>query len=254
MAITTVLAALVAIQWGFPPAAVLAVNGVFFVIDLVFFAANSVKLLEGGWFPLMLALLVAFLMLTWRRGNALLERQRADLREPESKLVDACGINASGVRLLRLPTSAAYLSAGTSGLPLPLSHFMRINRAVQKRVLIVSAVTTERPRVPLDKRAQVVPLGQGIDRLILTYGFDEAPSVPDGIALALERGLLQDVDPAAITYIVGRETVIPSRQRDGLARWRKKVFAFMARNSERTAVYFGVPTAQAVELGLEIEL
>ena len=131
---------------------------------------------------------------------------------------------------------------------------MRVNRAVQKRVLIVAAVTTERPRVPLDRRAQVVPLGQGIDRLILTYGFDEAPSVPDGLAFALERGLLEAVDPTAITYIVGRETVIATRERDGLARWRKKVFAFMARNSERTAVYFGVPTAQAVELGLEIEL
>ncbi len=254
MAITTVLAALVAIQWGFPPAAVIAVNGLFFVIDLVFFSANAVKLFEGGWFPLLLALLVAFLMLTWRRGNTMLEKQRSDMREPESKLVDACAIGASGVRLLRLPTSAAYLSAGTSGLPLPLSHFMRINRAVQKRVLIVSAVTTERPRVPAEARARVVPLGQGVDRLILTYGFDEAPSVPDGIAFALERGLLEDVDPETITYIVGRETVIPSRQRDGLARWRKKVFAFMARNSERTAVYFGVPTAQAVELGLEIEL
>ena len=254
MAITTVLAALVALQWGFPPAAVLAVNGVFFLIDLVFFSANAVKLLEGGWFPLLLALVVAFLMLTWRRGNHLLEMQRADMREPESKLVEACGINASGVRLLRLPTSAAYLTAGTTGLPLPLSHFIRINRAVQKRVLLVSAVTTERPRVPLENRAQVVSIGQGIDRLILTYGFDEAPSVPEGIAFALERGLLEDVDPATITYIVGRETVIAARRNTGLARWRRKVFAFLARNSERTAVYFGVPTAQAVELGLEIEL
>ena len=254
MAITTVLAALVAIQWGFPPAAVIAVNGAFFLIDLVFFSANAVKLFEGGWFPLLLALSVAFLMLTWRRGNHLLEAQRAAMREPESRLVDACAVGGPGLRLLRLPTSAAYLTAGTSGLPLPLSNFVRTNRAVQKRVLIVSAVTTERPRVPPEQRARVVPLGQGIDRLVLTYGFDEAPSVPGGIALALERGLLQDVDPAAITYIVGRETVIPSRERDGLARWRKKVFAFMARNSERTAVYFGVPTAQAVELGLEIEL
>ncbi len=254
MAITTVLAALVAIQWGFPPVAVVAVNGAFFLIDLVFFSANAVKLLEGGWFPLLLALVVAFLMLTWRRGNHLLEKQRAEMREPESKLVDACGINASGVRLLRLPTSAAYLSAGTTGLPLPLSHFVRTNRAVQKRVLLISAVTTERPRVPLEKRAQVVPLGQGIDRLILTYGFDEAPSVPEGLAFALDRGLLEDIDPENITYIVGRETVIPSRARDGFARWRKKLFAFMARNSEHTAVYFGVPTAQAVELGLEIEL
>ncbi len=254
MAITTVLAALVAIQWGFAPAAVLGLNGLFFAVDLVFFSANAAKLLEGGWFPLLLALLVAFLMLTWRRGTHLLEHQRAALREPDSKLIDACGIGMSGVRLLRLPTTAAYLSAGTSGLPLPLSQFVRTNRAVQKRVLMISAITSERPRVPVEERARVEPLGQGIDRLVFTYGFDEAPSVPDAIAVALERGLIADVDPASVTYIVGRETVIASRRDTGLARWRKQVFAFMARNSERTAVYFGVPTAQAMELGLEIEL
>ncbi len=254
MAITTVLAALVAIQWGFPPAAVLAVNGVFFVVDLVFFAANSAKLFQGGWFPLLLALIVAFLMLTWRRGGMILEAKRAEMREPESKLVAACGGDAYGGKLLRLPTTAAYLSAGSVGLPLPLSHFVRTNRAVQQRVLIVSAVTSDRPRVLAEKRAQVIPVGQGIDRLILTYGFDEAPSVPAGVALALEQKLLGDVDPDTVTYIIGRETVIPTRRDVGLMRWRKVLFAFLARNSERTAVYFGVPTAQAVELGLEIEL
>ena len=254
MGITTVLAALVAIQWGFPPAAVLAVNGLFFIVDLVFFTANSVKLFQGGWFPLLLALIVAFLMLTWRRGGTILEAKRAEMREPESKLLAACGGDAYGGKLLRLPTTAAYLSAGSVGLPLPLSHFVRTNRAVQQRVLIVSAVTSDRPRVPLEKRVEVIPVGHGIDRLILTYGFDEAPSVPAGVALALEQKLLGDVDPDTVTYIIGRETVIPTRRDVGLMHWRKVLFAFLARNSERTAVYFGVPTAHAVELGLEIEL
>ena len=249
MAITTVLAALVAVQWGFPLVAVVALNGVFFVVDLVFFAANSVKLLEGGWFPLTLALIVAFLMLTWRRGTMILESKRTEMREPEAKLLAACA-----AKLLRLPTTAAYLSAGVSGLPLPLSHFVRTNKALQERVLIVSAMTSERPRVSDEKRAQVVPVGAGIDRLILTYGFDEAPSVPGGLALALQRKLISDIDPEAITYIIGRETVIPTKRVVGLMHWRKALFAFLARNSERTAVYFGVPTAQAVELGLEIEL
>ena len=131
---------------------------------------------------------------------------------------------------------------------------MRTNKALQERVLIVSAMTSERPRVSDEKRAQVVPVGAGIDRLILTYGFDEAPSVPGGLALALQRKLISDIDPDAITYIIGRETVIPTKRVVGLMHWRKALFAFLARNSERTAVYFGVPTAQAVELGLEIEL
>ena len=256
MAITTVLAALVAVQWGFPLAAVLAVNGLFFVVDLVFFAANAAKLFEGGWFPLTLAFVVAFLMLTWRRGTHLIETQRAGMREPESRLVAACEghLDGAGGKLLRLPTAAAYLGASTSGLPLPLTQFVRINRALQKRVLLISVATSELPRVSSEARVAVLPVGEGIDRVILTYGFDEAPCVPDGIGTALERGLLSDVDLATLTYIVGRETVMASPSTRGFARWRRNVFALLARNSERTAVYFGVPTAQAVELGLEIEL
>ena len=78
--------------------------------------------------------------------------------------------------------------------------------------------------------------------------------MPRGLAVALQRKLISDIDPATVTYIIGRETVIPTQRTVGLTHWRKILFSFLARNSERTAVYFGVPTAQAVELGLEIEL
>ena len=88
MAITTLLAALVAIQWGYSPLIVIAVNGFFFVIDCIFFAANSIKLFEGGWFPLLLAGVVAFLMLTWRSGVKLVERARGNLRQPEEDLIE----------------------------------------------------------------------------------------------------------------------------------------------------------------------
>ena len=249
MAITTILAALVAVQWGYALPAVLALNGFFFAVDIVFFGANAVKLFEGGWFPLALALIVAFLMLTWRRGNRILERTKAELREPEDHLLAACN-----GKLIRLPGTAVYLSAGTSGVPLPMSEFVRTNHALQERVLIVSVETTERPRVPLEKRAERLAVGAGIDRLVLRYGFDEAPSVPAGMAHAAEIGLLPGIDLDDVIYIVGRETVIPTNQAHGLLHWRKELFAFLKRNSERTAAYFGVPTHQAVELGLEIEL
>ncbi len=88
MAITTLLAALVAIQWGYPPVIVIAVNGFFFIVDCIFFAANSVKLFEGGWFPLLLAGAVAFLMLTWRSGVRLVEAARGKLRQPEEELIE----------------------------------------------------------------------------------------------------------------------------------------------------------------------
>jgi KUP system potassium uptake protein len=89
MAITTLLAAVVAIQWGYPPVIVIAVNGFFFVIDCIFFAANSIKMLEGGGFPLLLAAVVAFPMLTWRSGVKLVERARGALRQPEEDLIES---------------------------------------------------------------------------------------------------------------------------------------------------------------------
>jgi hypothetical protein len=114
MAVTTVLAALVALQWGYNPALVAAVNGFFLIIDLIFVAANATKLLEGGWFPLLLAGVVAFLMLTWRTGYRLLEQQRSRLRQREDEFLPW----VLESRPIRLPGAAAIFTAATSGIPL----------------------------------------------------------------------------------------------------------------------------------------
>ncbi len=247
MMITTVLAALVALQWGYNPAAVMLVNGAFLVIDLVFFSANSVKLFEGGWFPLLVALAVAFLMLTWRRGQMLLEDKRVHLREPDEMLT------ALPPELIRLPGTAAFLTAAVTGMPLPMSHFIRTNHALQKRVLLITILTSETPRVKEAQRVEVVRVASGMSRLILHFGFMERPSVQKAVWLAKAHGLLEDIDPDTICYFLGRETVVPS-DKPGMARWRESVFAFMQRNSERTALWFGIPTSQAVEMGIEIEI
>ncbi len=249
MIITTVLAALVALQWGYSPPAVLAVNGFFFVIDAVFFAANSVKLLEGGWFPLLIALAVAFLMLTWRSGQASLELLRTAMREPEGRL-----LALDDPAMIRLPGTAAFLTAATSGMPLPLSQFLRFNHAVQERVLLITVLTSEVPRVPDHKRAEIVPVTRDITRVILHFGFMETPSVPEGVALAMAYKDLQCTRPEAICYVIGHETVIPTRRASRLGYFRKTLYAFMQRNCERSAVYFGVPADQAFELGMEVEV
>src|SRR3981081_4399753 len=143
MAITTLLAALVAIQWGYSPFIVIAVNGFFFVIDLIFFAANSVKLLEGGWFPLLLAAAVAFLMLTWRRGQRLAEKARSTMRESEGNFIKNLCENSPA----RLPGTAAFFTSGTVGIPLPLAHHLKHIYALHERVLLVTVLTSEEPRV-----------------------------------------------------------------------------------------------------------
>jgi KUP system potassium uptake protein len=250
MAITTLLAALVAIQWGYSPFLVVAVNGFFFAIDAIFFAANSVKLHEGGWFPLLLAAIIAFVMLTWRSGVKLVECARAKLRQPEEDLIETA-VNKCRARL---PGTAVYLASAPNGVPLALTQFVKHNRVLQERVLLVTVLIEELPRIPDEERAEMIEIIPGITRVILHYGFMQYPTIYEGLQLACRQGKLPGVDLTDVTYFIGRETIIPREDVQGMWVWRESLFAFLQRNAERTAAFFGVPTGQVVEFGTEIEI
>jgi KUP system potassium uptake protein len=250
MAVTTVLAALVALQWGYSPALVAAVNGFFLIIDLIFVAANATKLLEGGWFPLLLAGVVAFLMLTWRTGYQLLEQQRSRLRQREDEFLPW----VLESRPIRLPGAAAIFTAATSGIPLALTHHLRHNRVLHERMLLVSTMTTDAPRVDPEERVKLTPVGAGITRVLLCFGFMEHPDVMEGLRLACRDPGLRGIDPEKITFYSRRVMVVPSGKVPGMAVWRERIFAAMHLNANLPAAYFGVPTDQVVEVGLEVEI
>jgi KUP system potassium uptake protein len=250
MAITTLLAALVAIQWGYPPVIVIAVNGFFFVIDCIFFAANSTKLIEGGWFPLLLAAVVAFLMLTWRSGVRLVERARGALRQPEEDLIETAITKCHA----RLSGTAVFLASAANGVPLALTQFVKHNHVLHQRVVLVTVLIEEAPRIPPEGRAEIIEVVEGITRVILHYGFMQYPTIYEGLRLACEQGKLPGIDLTDITYYIGRETIIPREDVAGMALWRETVFAFLQRNAERSAAFFGVPPRQVVEFGTEIEI
>ena len=250
MAITTLLAALVALQWGYPPVVVIAVNGFFFVIDCIFFAANSAKLFEGGWFPLLIAAVIAFLMLTWRSGVKLVEAARGALRQPEEDLIETAVSKCHA----RLPGTAVFLASAANGVPLALTQFVKHNHVLHQRVVLVTVLIAEAPRIPDEDRAEVIEVIDGITRVILHFGFMQYPVILEGLQLACEQGKLPGIDLSNITYYIGRETIIPSEKIAGMWVWRETVFAFLQRNAERTAAFFGVPTKQVVEFGTEIEI
>ena len=250
MAITTLLAALVAIQWGYSPWLVVAVNGFFFVIDVIFFAANSVKLHEGGWFPLLLAAIIAFVMLTWRSGVKLVECARAKLRQPEEDLIETA-VNKCHARL---PGTAVFLASTPNGVPLALTQFVKHNRVLHERVLLVTVLIEESPRIADEDRAEIIEIVPGITRVILHYGFMQYPTIYEGLKLACRQGKLPGVDLTDLTYFIGRETIIPREDVAGMWVWRESLFAFLQRNAERTAAFFGVPSGQVVEFGTEIEI
>ena len=250
MAITTFLAALVAIHLGFNRVLVILVNGAFLLVDLVFFAANSLKLIEGGWFPLLIAASIAFVMLTWRRGQRISERARSKLRESEHEFF----AKMTEQPPVRLPGTAAFLSAATRGVPLTLTHHLRHMYALHERVLLVTVLTSEEPRVAEEARVDIHELPAGFTRVILHFGFTESPSVPEGVRYAQEQAELSCGNLPEVSYYIGRETIIPTIYIPGMWVWREALYAFMQRNAERSAAYFSIPVAQVVELGTEIEI
>ena len=249
MMITTILAALVAIRWGYNPVAVVAVNGVFLIVDLIFFASNCTKLVEGGCFPLLIAGLVALLMLTWRRGVMLLGGINDDMRCSESMLYDMLEQDPP----LRIRGAAAAFSA-PAGVPLALLHHLKHNHVLHERVILISIATTDTPHVDEDRRAAVTEMQFGLTRVMLQFGFVEKPDVPAALFLACRNPALCDIDPASVTYYLRRETILVSGASKAMARWRRSLFAAMLLNANRSASYYGLPVAQVVEIGIEVEL
>ena len=250
MAITTLMATFVALHWKHNPILVYTVNGSLLIVDLLFFASNSTKLFEGGWFPLLIALVVGFLMLTWRKGQEITDPVRLEVREPAMEFIEQLKCNPP----IRIPGTAVVLGRMVRGVPLALSHNTKCNRVLHEHVLLVTVTTVETPRVTDEDRAVVTPIAEGMIHIELFFGFMEEPNVPKGLELAAVRKQIAEFDSAGVMYYIGRETIVPSGRRLGLARWREEVFAFMHRNAQRPGAYLKIPSAQIMEIGIELEI
>jgi KUP system potassium uptake protein len=250
MAITTLMATFVALHWKYNPVVVYAVNGSLFALDLLFFAATSTKLVDGGWFPLLIALVLAFIMLTWRRGEELMDTVRLEVRVRSQQFLE----RVMSEKPTRIPGTAVVLGRMTQGVPLALSQNLKFNRVLHERVLLVAVTMTETPRVSDEDRVSVVPLGDGLCRVEVRFGFMEQPNVPNGLAVAVERGLIPACELEEVTYFTGHETIIATGRRRKMARWREALFAFMHHNAQRPGAYFKIPGSQIMEIGLEFEI
>ncbi len=250
MAITTLMATFVALQWGVNPGVVLLVNGSLLALDLLFFASTSTKLLEGGWFPLLIAFVVSFLMITWRKGEQIMDAVRLGLRQSSQQFIAAL----HAVPPLRLPGTAVVLGRMAQGVPLMLTQNVRHNHVLHEHTLLVAVSIAEIPRVPDTERASVTTVSDGLTRVELRYGFMERPDVPQGLATAVAQGKLQLPDPAGMTYYAGHETIVAVGRSPLMARWREALFAFMHRNAQRPAAYFNIPWSQVMEIGVEFEI
>jgi KUP system potassium uptake protein len=250
MAITTLMATFVALQWKHNPFLVFSVNGSLLALDLLFVASTSTKLFEGGWFPLAIAFLIAFLMLTWRKGQETLDRMRLEIREKSQEFIERIDAHPP----LSIPGTAVVLGRMKQGVPLPLTRNLHFNRVLNERVLLVAIEMTETPRVRDEDRVTVKALSERITRVELRFGFMEKADVPQGLQVAVAHGYIAPCNLAQVTYFTGHETIVPTRQRSGMRPWRKSIFALMHRNAQQPGAYFKLPCAQVMEIGVELEM
>jgi KUP system potassium uptake protein len=250
MAITTLMATFVALQWKHNLFIVYTVNGSLLALDLLFFASTSTKLLDGGWFPLVISLIIAFLMLTWRKGEEVMDQVRLEIREKPKEFIERIRADPP----YRIPGTAVVLGRMTKGVPLALTHNLNLNHVLHEKVLLAAVETTETPRVADDDRVRITPISDDITRVELRFGFMEKADVPKALNVAVARRQIAECDPRRVTYFTGHETIIPTGRRTGMARWREAIFAFMHHNAQRPGAYFNIPSARVMEIGVEFEI
>ena len=248
MVITTLLAYLVARRsWGVSRVLAGSLASFFLVLELGFFSANVIKIPHGGWFPLVIGALLYVLLSTWKKGRAILAGRLRERLYPFDRFLQ--DITAQPPH--RVSGTAVFMTSNLIGTPPTLLHNLEHNRVLHEQVILLTVVTSNVPHVPDADRLGVEPLGQGFYRVTLRYGFMEEPDVPAALAATTEQGLPVVHDHT--TFFLGVETLL-STNRQGMARWRERLFAVMSRNAVRATSFFRIPPERVVELGMQIEL
>ena len=249
MIVTTLLTFFVLrYDWRYPVWACVLATAFFLLIDAVFFTAALHKVLDGGWFPLALAAIMFCVMVAWRRGReALLERLRGS-SPPLEGFLKALFLHPPQ----RVPSTAVFLTSSPDATPNALLHSLKHYKVLHEQNVFLTVEFHDVPWVNAGQRVACDRLADDCWRVVARYGFMEQPDV----ALALEICGPQElqVDPMQVTYFLSREKIVPGTSERGMARWRDRLFAAMARNAGSISDFFNIPTNRVVELGTRIEL
>jgi KUP system potassium uptake protein len=233
--------------WKYPWSLCFAATGFFFVVDSVYFAANVVKVFDGGWFPVAIGAVMFMLMMTWKQGRRLMAaRLREDAIDLKSFL-EAVFVSPP----TRVQGTAVFLVSEQGVTPNALLHNLKHNKVLHETNLFVTVKHHEVPWVGFDKRCAMEPLGHDCWQVTLNFGFKNEPDVPEALALLRARGCV--IDDMDTSYFLSRDIVMPTIG-SGMAAWREKLFAGMHRNAAAAADFLSLPTNRVVELGSKVEI
>ena len=248
MMIDTILVAFVAIlAWRWNPWLAMPLLGALLLVDLAFFSANAIKLLQGGWFPIVIALASFSTLTTWRRGRQLLFKEMGNLTMPLDQFIRSIEVDPPR----RVRSTAVYLTSRLEGAPIALLHNVKHNEVLHARNVLVTVLTAEVPYVAAEDRVDIVDLGSSFYRVFVRYGFMEQPDLPEALAACGDKGLAFDLEKTS--FFLSREVVVP-KLTPAMTIWRELFFILMLRNAQSATDFFRIPTNRVVELGTLVEI
>jgi KUP system potassium uptake protein len=244
MLIDTILVAFVMVLlWKWNKLLVALVAGSLLLVDIAFFAANAIKIPEGGWFPLAMGVVSFTVLTTWRRGRRMVSEEMAKQSIPMADFLQSID------DVHRIYGTAIFMTSAKDGVPPALLHNLKHNQVLHERVVLVTVQTTDTPTVNDMERLYLHRMQKGFMRLIIRYGFMESPDIPG--ALELCKGHGERFDMMETTFYLSRETIVPSMAR-GMLPWRARLFAVMSKNATSASDFFHIPTNRVVELGTQL--
>ena len=248
MLITTALTFFVVRDgWGYPLPVALAATAVFLALDTLLVVSCSLKFFQGGWFPLVLGVVIFTVMATWRRGRELLID---NIRHDDPELLPFITALSADVAH-RVPRTAVYTVANPDTVPQALMHNLKHNQVLHERNVILTVVFHDVPWIAFDERVQVKPLVPGFWKVQVNYGFKNAPDIPKALELCQSQGL--SINLFETSYFLSREIVVPTKGA-GMAHWREALFAIMSRNAGSVAEFFRLPNNCVIELGTRVQI
>jgi KUP system potassium uptake protein len=233
-------------KWSFAASAALA--GLFLCVDAVFFAANSLKILEGGYVPLLLAALIYSLMYVWHRGSLAVSQTLHDDLVPIPEFMS----DIESRHVARVPGTAVFITRALREVPPVMVWHVKKNRSLHRKVLALTVVPEAIPRIKEGSRLRITPLAHDFWRATAHYGFMERPDIPELLKQAPSLGCTLHLDD--LTYYVGHETIVPREDGKGLWVWEEALYSIMARNAMHVRDFFRLPSDHVVELGRQVSI
>jgi KUP system potassium uptake protein len=220
---------------------------VFLTIDLAFFSANVLKIPDGGWVPLLMAIVIFTLMLTWKSGRSMLYTRLKSEAMDIMPFIEAIGAHPPA----RVAGTALFMTPNPDGVPHALLHNLKHNKVLHERVVILTVRFMDYPHTSVEERISVETLPYQFYRVTVQYGFKDEPDLPRDLALCKQFDL--EIDPMDTSFFIGKEILIAS-EKSGMPIWRKKIFIGMFRSAETITNQFNLPPNRVVELGSQVKI